>query len=193
MTLKPLVTIDKAWYSLNRVSQGYVGTPKLKQALRGSEEVPASQVAKGILDKYIRKSDESLRRRAWRRFIRSDWWKIFSSGVLETRRTCECCHSRGSTVVRHVNLPKHWMDATVSDVLALCSACSKRFPCDGDEFRLGPGAAKGLCSAAPYGGTPGTGIPTTPPEGVGDGGWTALSPDATGDNCRPRSFQGLPA
>ena len=171
MTLKPLVTIDKAWYRRD-----------LKwRAAKSGQPNP-------VLSK-----EEQRRRKAWRRFIRSDWWKAFVSKVLEDRRTCECCYSRGSMTVRHVRIPEHWMEASTADVIALCSKCASRFPCDGDELRLDHGAAKGPCPAAPYRGTPGTGIPTTPPEGVGDGGWSALSPDATGDNSLPRSHQGLPA
>ena len=63
------------------------------------------------------------RKREYREFLKSDFWKKLSSEKRRLVGRCEQCRSTNGLQSHHVRYPDNWHDSTLEDLKVLCRKC----------------------------------------------------------------------
>lgn len=92
-------------------------TPQDRARLDGWSVGDYARLVSGSARKATK--DKSL----YRKYLRSDWWKVRRASYLSRHPVCEGCRRRTATQVHHRSY--RWFAEVDGDILALCGACHR--------------------------------------------------------------------
>lgn len=72
--------------------------------------------------------------RAYREFLRSEFWQNLSVSVRRKAGKCKRCGRRDSLQAHHHRYPKNWYETRESDLVVLCRGCHRKAHGLGREY-----------------------------------------------------------
>lgn len=70
--------------------------------------------------------DRVERKRAYRVFLQSDFWKALSKAKRELAGKCERCRSRENLQAHHTVYRSNWYETKMEDLKVLCRGCHRK-------------------------------------------------------------------